>query len=670
MRIARFTLIATLLAFAVAPATARAQSNAKEIMSKKPAELVEILKNPNATIFEKAKACQRLAVVGTKDAVPALSALLADEKLNEYARFGLEGIPDPAVDEALRDAACKLHGRPLVGVVDSIGQRRDAKAVKLLSKLIVEEDVAVASAAAGALGRIGTPAAADTLMMAVAADSPIHAAAADACLACAERLAKAGKIQDAGMLCGIVRESIDAMDKKDVPKYLRAAAISGSLRIWKEVALERLLKELQSPEKMYFNAGLAAARQMPGAEVTAALAGAVQKLPPDRQALLLLAIGDRKDAAPASLFLSASKCQFPEVREAAIRVFVKRGDAGAVTTLLDAALGEATLAQIAKDGLVRLPGREVDKAICDRLAASDDAKAKVVLLGLIGARQIVTARPAVREAMSGTDPAVRLAALAAMAQLIEVKDLDLLIDRALWQQGNMAAPVRIDAAKAALETAAKRMGDRDACAAKLAEHVKGASAANRLFLFEVLCKVSGKKALAVVVEGAKSADPATKDAATRVLGEWVNTDAAPALLEIAKNDPEKKYQIRALRGYIRIARQLEIPWWEASNAGETKLTMFDNAMAVARRNEEKRLALDILTRIPSAATLDRATAHLGDPAIRDAAADAAVKIANQVVGNNPKAVAAAMQKVIAAGAAGEVGNRAKQLLDQGKAASK
>ena len=84
---------------------------------------------------------------------------------------------------------------------------------------------------------------------------------------------------------------------------------------------------------------------------------------------------------------------------------------------------------------------------------------------------------------------------------------------------------------------------------------------NLLYLFELLGKVSGKKALEVVVAGAKSSDPMTKDYATRVLGEWTNTDAAAPLLGIAKNDSERKYRIRAMRGYIRIARQLEIPWW-------------------------------------------------------------------------------------------------------------
>ena len=56
-----------------------------------------------------------------------------------------------------------------------------------------------------------------------------------------------------------------------------------------------------------------------------------------------------------------------------------------------------------------------------------------------------------------------------MAQLIEVKDLDLLIDKALAQGGD---PAETAAAKAALKTAAQRMGDRDACAAKLAEHLE------------------------------------------------------------------------------------------------------------------------------------------------------------------------------------------------------
>ncbi|NQT38540.1 MAG: hypothetical protein HQ581_13675, partial [Planctomycetes bacterium] len=98
------------------------------------AKLIVVLQS-DAAPFDKAKACQRLALIGTKEAVPALAALLADERLSSYARFGLEPIPDPSVDDALRDALGRLHGRLLAGVINSIGVRRDVKAVGALTKL-------------------------------------------------------------------------------------------------------------------------------------------------------------------------------------------------------------------------------------------------------------------------------------------------------------------------------------------------------------------------------------------------------------------------------------------------------------------------------------------------------------------------------------------------------
>lgn len=47
------------------------------------------------------------------------------------------------MDEALRDALGKLKGRLLVGVIASIGVRRDAKAVEPLAKMLGSPDVEV-----------------------------------------------------------------------------------------------------------------------------------------------------------------------------------------------------------------------------------------------------------------------------------------------------------------------------------------------------------------------------------------------------------------------------------------------------------------------------------------------------------------------------------------------
>jgi HEAT repeat protein len=641
---------------AVGPTVVRAQTfpaqtNSKEILARTPAQLVETLKNPAASIFEKAKACQRLAVVGSKDAIPALAALLPDEKLNLYARFGLEGILDSAVDEAFRDAATKLHGRQLVGVINSIGQRKDAQAVGLLKGLLGNCDVAVASAAAGALGRIGTTEAVGVLTESLCGNSPVKKCIADGCLACADGLVAADKKAEAIALQ-------EAVTKADVPKHIKVAALRGLFRLQQGAAKDLLLAQIRCADKVFFNVGLAAAREMPGADVTAALADELPKLPPERQAVLLQAIGDRKEPAAASLFLAATKSESAAVREAAIIVLARHGDASAATVLLDAVLADAAVAQTAKEGLTNLPGQEVDAAIISRLSGADP-KAKAVLIELLGARRAVTATPAVRAAISDGNEPVRLAAIAAFGRLAELQDFDVLVGKALAA----GSPAETSAAQTALRMAALRMSDRDGCAAKLAGSLASASAANKKYLLELLGRVSGQKALETIVAGVKSNDPAIKDAATRVLGEWLSADAAPVLLEIVKSDSDAKYQTRALRGYIRIARQLRL-------TPETRLAMFRTAMELAKRNEEKKIALEILPRIPSATTLNLVVSYIGNPSLKDPAADAAVKIAAKMVGREPKAVATALQKVVDANVGGDSGNRAKQLLGQAKAGAK
>ena len=54
-------------------------------------ELLAVLES-DAGLFEKAKACQRLAVIGTKNAVPVLAKLLA------WRQAGLEPRPPVAAD--------------------------------------------------------------------------------------------------------------------------------------------------------------------------------------------------------------------------------------------------------------------------------------------------------------------------------------------------------------------------------------------------------------------------------------------------------------------------------------------------------------------------------------------------------------------------------------------
>ena len=196
---------------------------AAKIMALDSPQLVQILKDPGSTLFQKAKACQRLAVVGAKEAVPVLAALLSDPQLAHYARFGLVPIPDPSVDDALRDALKKLKGKLLVGVINSIGQRHDAKAVEPVAKLMYDADAEVAQAAVATLGRISGPQAAKALRDGLAkTKGSLRTAVACAGLVCAEGLMAQGDRQGAFAF-------YDTLSHPDMPKPVRLAAMSSMI---------------------------------------------------------------------------------------------------------------------------------------------------------------------------------------------------------------------------------------------------------------------------------------------------------------------------------------------------------------------------------------------------------------------------------------------------------
>lgn len=163
--------------------------DATAILQMDASKLIQILKDPAVTVFQKAKACHRLAVIGGRDAVPALAALLTHTELSNYARFGLEPNPDPSVDAALRSALSRVNGRLLAGVVTSLGVRQDAKSIDALAKLLNHDDEDVAGAAAAALARIGGPTAAKVLQQSLSnARASLKPIVARCALICADGL--------------------------------------------------------------------------------------------------------------------------------------------------------------------------------------------------------------------------------------------------------------------------------------------------------------------------------------------------------------------------------------------------------------------------------------------------------------------------------------------------
>lgn len=162
--------------------------------------------------------CRKLALIGTAQSVPALAELLASEELGHMARYALERIPGSEADKALRDAIPKAAGRNKLGIIASLGVRRDAAGVARVAALLNAPDEQAAAAAAIALGEIGTSEAAKALDgYRRRASKEYRNVAADACLMCARRLLINGKRDEA---VAIFR----SLGVQEQPVHIRLAA--------------------------------------------------------------------------------------------------------------------------------------------------------------------------------------------------------------------------------------------------------------------------------------------------------------------------------------------------------------------------------------------------------------------------------------------------------------
>ena len=166
--------------------------------------------------------CRKLATVGTASAVPVLAGLLVNKDNSHMARFALERIPAPEAAEALRDALLKVSGSLKIGVISSLGGRRDAAATAALSGLLKDRDSATARAAALALGALGNAEAAKALQAEFKAAGGNAAAIIDALLHCAESLLAEQKVSEA-------RPIYEALNDAQQPRLIRLAATRGLL---------------------------------------------------------------------------------------------------------------------------------------------------------------------------------------------------------------------------------------------------------------------------------------------------------------------------------------------------------------------------------------------------------------------------------------------------------
>lgn len=375
--------------------------------------LLAILK-ADAPPLEKSDACRELARIGTGQAVPVLEPLLADEQLSHMTRFALEPIADPAVDVALRNALGKVKGPLLVGVISSLGVRKDPAAIAPLTILLNDSDPAVAQAAARALGCHGGAAMAVLESVLSTSTGPTQLAVCEGLLRCAEANSGAG--------AAAIYDKLRALP--NLPLHLRVASLRGSILSGGSKGLPLLVEAIRTESYVPAAEAIGISMESPGNEVTHALVGELAATTESKQILLLQALGCRGDVTAVAALAPLAQSGSIERRSAALHSLLQLAAPSSLPVL--AALvtdPEATIASEALTGLIGFPGKEADSALLE-LLSSAPSTVRITVIDAIGQRRMSTAAPLLLELSSNADTEVANASLKVLRNLSGKTDVD------------------------------------------------------------------------------------------------------------------------------------------------------------------------------------------------------------------------------------------------------
>lgn len=375
--------------------------------------LLALLKT-DAPLPEKSDACRELARIGTRQAVPVLAPLLVDEKLSHLARFALEPIADPAVDAALRDALGKVKGPLLVGIIHSLGVRRDPAAIAPLAELLPDPDPAVAQAAARALGSIGGAAVPVLEGVLSSTSGPTQLAVCEGLL----RSAEAASVADAAAIYDQLRAL------PNLPRQVRFAALRGTIRSRGVDGLPLLVESIQTEVSVPAADAIRISMELPGVEVTQALVKELAAAKEPTQLLLVQTLGCRGDATAVPALEPLAQSGPVDRRIAALRSLVQLAAPSSLPVLAALATDpDPAVSSAALTGLIAFPGKKAEAALL-ALLESAPPQLRIALINAFGQRRMVTAVPALTKESANPNADVANASLKVLRDLAGPKEAD------------------------------------------------------------------------------------------------------------------------------------------------------------------------------------------------------------------------------------------------------
>ena len=595
------------------------------------AGLVELLA-PSSTFEARRFACKQLGIMGSKSALPALARLLKSDDTVSIACLALTTYPPGKADEALRDALASAPSSARIQIINTLGDRRDSEAVKLLAQLAGGADRSVAEAAIASLGKIGDEAAWQaiaSLRKAVALD--LAPALTEASVRCAAGLAASGNHKSA----------IAAYQELLVPSqpaYIRRASLEALLRLDKDRGEERIFQVIRGSDPALKPVAIAAIRSLKSKQASERFAAELPRLQPQEQVWMIDSLAARSDPAARAAIEKSLSAPDANVRRAAIVALGRVGEVSSVALFARALANsddpeERRAIESAMIGLGG--GAPVDKAILSELKKAS-SNSRVGLIAVLARRQGPAANAVLFEETGNPDPAVAQAAFRALGKTATGSDLSAVLRRLVDARD---AAVRAEAESTAAQTLG-RVEDAALRSAAVIDAIQRPQTADSIIsLLPLLPRCGDASALTMLKAAQSDRDARVRDAAVRALADWPDASAWDALVGIYRQGSTEALRGLALRGLVRLAGE------ENAHPDSKLMDRYRQLLTDARGEADLRLILGALGSAAHPDALQLAVPLLANAGVRPEAEVAVKKIAESIKAQHPQAAQEALQKI-------------------------
>lgn len=600
--------------------------------------------------------CRQLAVIGTEKSVPLLSRMLVDPKTTNIARYALEKVPGPAVDDVfVKTAKAAKDNDVLIGILTTLGHRKSERVVSLSREIFstaAKNDEPVSTAFFGALGMVGTEASADELLrLKSGLSDSLQARCDDALLMCADALRQSGKNQQAVAI-------YQKVYRAESPDFVRAAALLGLAKSGAADVQPLLSKAMQGSDVKVRTAAIEALAYIDNNSFLKSIAADASTLPQTARIQVLSVLSDKSQEAGRAMALQMAKSDQPSMRVAAYQALAKTGEASDIDVLATAAgmAPDRDERAAAQEALYRMPGKEIDAAILKKLADSVngglDGKVVAELINATVNRQIADAPTVLFRTAASDNRQISTESIRAIQSLAGPEYAGDMVDLVIAKPGTST--------ENALIVMAEKMPSRDRLVTMIQDKYAKISGNDdaKASLLRVLGKLGDPGAIGLLKREYASSNEKLSDAAFRAMTDWPGTEFVGEMKTLAQSGADAKTKILAFRAYVRMVKEAN-----ADNQQQTVSALIA-AYPLAERADEQKIVIGMLGDFGNVKALQFVKDKLNDPALKAEAAVSLMQICEKLLMRNPSAVVPVLQELKKDGASDAIRNKADELLNK------